>query len=67
MPLVAIPLLAIWTASAADDPITSNPIPEPIVKHGLAVQVKDLVRRPDTRGLRPADKDVSPAGRARVR
>jgi hypothetical protein len=66
MPLVAIPLLAIWTASAADDPITSNPIPEPIVKHGLAVQVKDLVRLPDTRGLRPSDKDVSPAGWARV-
>ena len=66
IPLVAIPLLAIWIASAADDPITSNPIPQPIVKHGLAVQVKDLVRLPDTRGLRPSDKDVSPAGWARV-
>jgi hypothetical protein len=68
MPLVTIPLLAIWTAGAADAPITSNPIPEPIVKRGLAVEVKDLVRLPDTRGLRSADadQDVSPAGWARV-
>ncbi|HEY6341774.1 MAG TPA: PQQ-dependent sugar dehydrogenase [Bryobacteraceae bacterium] len=66
MPLVTIPLLAIWTAGAADAPITSNPIPEPIVKRGLAVEVKDLVRLPDTRSLRPADQDVNPAGWARV-
>lgn len=46
--------------------ITSNPIPEPIQKRGLAVQIKDLVRLPDTRGLRPADQDVSPAGWARI-
>ena len=64
--LVTIPLFAIWTAGAADAPITRNSIPEPIVKRGLAVEVKDLVRLPDTRGLRPADQDVSPAGWARV-
>jgi hypothetical protein len=63
---IAIPLFAIWAAGAADAPITSNPIPEPIVKRGLAVEVRDLVRLPDTRGLRPADQDVSPAGWARV-
>src|SRR6266404_1144368 len=61
-----IPLLVIWTAGAADAPITSNPIPEPIVKRGLAVEVKDLVRLPDTRGLRPADQDVAPTAWARV-
>src|SRR5437762_11128246 len=66
MPLGFIPLLAIWTAGAADAPITSNPIPEPIVKRGLAVEVKDVLRLPDTRGLRPADQDVAPAGWARV-
>src|SRR5437762_2664518 len=66
MPLGFIPLLAIWTAGAADAPITSNPIPEPIVKRGLAVEVKDVLRLPDTRPLRPADQDVSPAGWARV-
>src|SRR5947209_3884195 len=64
MPLGIIPLL--WTIGAADAQITSNPIPEPIVKRGLAVEIKDLVRLPDTRGLRPADQDVAPAGWARV-
>jgi hypothetical protein len=63
-------LLAIWTARAigqiANNPITSNPIPEPITKHGLEVEIKDLVRLPDTRGIRPLDQDVSPAGWARV-
>jgi hypothetical protein len=61
-----ITLLAARTVSAADVPITSNPIPEPIVKRGIAVEVKDLVRLPDTRGLRPADQDVAPAAWARV-
>ncbi len=52
MLLGIIPLLAIGTTYAQ---ITSNPIPEPIVKRGLAVEVKDLVRLPDTRGLRHRD------------
>ncbi len=47
-------------------PITSNPVPEPVTKRGLAVEIRDLVRLPDTRGIRPADQDVSPAGWARV-
>src|SRR3954468_22758298 len=46
--------------------ITSNPIPAPIAKRGLAVEIKDLVRLPQTRGMRPADQDVTPAGWARV-
>jgi len=66
IPLGIIPLLAVWMAGAADAPITSNPIPEPIVKRGLAVQIKDLVRLPDTRGIRPPDQDVAPAAWARV-
>jgi hypothetical protein len=65
-PLLTVPVLAIWAAAAADAPITSNPIPEPIVKRGLAVEIKDVVRLPDTRGLRPAEQDVTPAGWARV-
>src|SRR6266478_1439083 len=64
--LVIIPLLAILAAGASDAQITSNPLPAPIVKRGLAVEIKDLVRLPDTRPLRPADQDVSPAGWARV-
>src|SRR5215475_804182 len=65
MPLIVL-VVAIWTAGAIEAQITSNPIPEPIVKKGLAVETKDVVRLPDTRGLRPAEQDVSPAGWARV-
>src|SRR5499425_1528253 len=63
---VTVLLLAIWIAGAIEAQITSNPIPTPIAKRGLAVEIKDVVRLPDTRGLRPADQDVSPAGWARV-
>ena len=62
----AIPLLALCLGAAAQAQITSNPIPAPIEKRGLAVQIKDLVRLPETRGLRPAEQDVNPAGWARV-
>ena len=53
-------LLTIGAVAAVRAQITSNPIPAPIVKRGLAVEIKDLVRLPDTRGIRPADQDVSP-------
>ena len=70
-PLVIISLLALLAVPAESQiasnpmPITSNPIPTPIEKHGLAVEVKDLVRLPDTRGIHGED-DVSPAGWARI-
>ena len=57
---------AICVVAAPDAPITSNPIPEPIVKRGLAVEIKDVARLPDTRGLRPADQDIAPDAWARV-
>ena len=44
----------------------SNPIADPVVKRGLTVQIKEIARLPDTRGLRPADQEVVPAGWARV-
>ncbi len=46
-------------------PITSNPITAPVEKLGLAVEIRLVARLPDTRGLRPADQDVTPAGWAR--
>jgi hypothetical protein len=61
-----IALLVVRPAIAADEPITKNPIPEPIVKRGIAVEIKDVARLPDTRGLRPADQDVAPNAWARV-
>jgi hypothetical protein len=44
----------------------ANPIPGPVVKRGLSVEIRDVVRLPETRGLRPADQDVVPSGWARV-
>ena len=59
-------LLMFFTAGPLVGQITSNPVPEPIENRGLEVEITDLVRLPDTRGMRPADQDVSPAGWARV-
>src|SRR5712691_7881234 len=68
--LVMLPFLALYAAGAIHaqngNPITSNPIPAPITKRGLTVEIRDLVRLPDTRGLRPADQDVAPSGWARI-
>jgi hypothetical protein len=66
MPLIAASLLTVLAAEPLVAQITSNPLPAPIEKRGLAVQIRDLVRLPDSRGLRPLDQDVSPAGWARV-
>jgi hypothetical protein len=45
--------------------ITSNPLPAAVEKKGLAVEIKDFARLPDTRGKHGED-DVTPAGWARV-
>src|SRR5215467_2208456 len=63
---VIVLLLAIWIPGAIEAQITSNPIPAPIEKRGLAVEIKDVLRLPDTRGSLSADQDVSPAGWARI-
>jgi hypothetical protein len=66
MPLIVASLLAVWTAGAIHGQITSNPIPAPVEKRGLMVEIRDVVRLPDTRGLRPVDQDVTPSGWARI-
>jgi Glucose / Sorbosone dehydrogenase len=58
-------VLALWAAGPSHAQI-ADPIPAPIEKRGLMVEIRDVVRLPDTRGLRPADQDVVPAGWARV-
>src|SRR5262245_36425565 len=58
--------LAALGALGAFAQLTTNPIAEPIVKRGLAVEIQDVVRLPDTRTIRPATEDVSPQGWARV-
>ena len=45
LPLVTLLFLALWAAGAIDaqigNPITSNPIPAPITKRGLTVEIRD--------------------------
>src|SRR5438105_8809212 len=64
LPLATM-LTALALAAPSQGQITSNPLPEPILKRGIAVEIRDMVRLPDTRG-KHGDDDVSPAGWARV-
>src|SRR5262245_37950664 len=68
--LVVVSLLAVATvvvtAQNTSGPITSNPLPAPIQKRGIAVELRDVTRLPDTRASIPAGQDVNPAGWARV-
>ena len=64
--LSAFIVVPVWAMAALHAQITSNPIPAPVEKRGLAVEIRDVVRLPDTRGLRPLTEDVNPAGWARV-
>jgi hypothetical protein len=65
---ISFVLVAIVAAgiAAAQQAQIANPLPAPVVKRGLSVEIKDVVRLPQTRGLRPADQDVNPAGWARI-
>jgi hypothetical protein len=63
--IIAVVLMTLVAAGAFHAQVT-NPVPAPVEKRGLMVEIADLVRLPDTRGVRPADHDVSPAGWARV-
>jgi hypothetical protein len=65
LPFIIVLILALGAAAAIDAQI-SNPLPAPVVKRGLSVEIRDVVRLPETRGMRPADQDVSPSGWARV-
>ena len=59
-------MFALACAVALHAQITENPIPEPIAKRGLAIELKELTRLPDTRSMLAAGQDVNPAGRARI-
>ena len=64
-PFITLAVLGLLHAAPLVAQVT-DPIPAPIEKRGLMVQIRDLVRLPGTRGLIPADQDVQPAGWARV-
>ena len=62
---LAVVVAALGLGSALAAQIT-NPLPARVEKRGLAVEIADLARLPETRGMRPPDQDVNPAGWARV-
>src|SRR5690349_20079803 len=59
-------LLPVVISGPVSAQITSNPIQASIEKRGLAVEIVELARLPDTRGIRPPEQDVKPAGWARI-
>lgn len=65
VPLAMAVLLALLAPHAVDAQIT-DPLPAPIDKKGLMVQIRDVVRLPRTLGRFHPDQDVNPAGWARV-
>jgi hypothetical protein len=64
-PFIVVVSLALTIAVVIHAQVT-DPLPAPVEKRGLMVEIRDIVRLPDTRGLRPLDQDVNPAGWARV-
>ena len=66
LPLVLLLSLALGVASAIHAQIT-NPIQAPVVKRGLSVEVRDLVRLPETRGLELTDDVSASSARAAPR
>ena len=44
----------------------SNPIPQPIVKQGLRVQIQNVVQMPSTQATLGSKSDYSPGARARI-
>ena len=64
--LVMPPLVALCAAGALYAQITVDPLPAPVEKRGLAVEIREMARLPDSRGIRPADQDVAQSGWARV-
>ena len=63
--VVAMAMLVVAGLAAVGAQL-SDPIPVPVTTRGLRVEVRDVARLPDTRGLRPAAEDVAPGAWARV-
>jgi Glucose / Sorbosone dehydrogenase len=65
IPFIIVTSLALTIVVAIQAQI-ADPIPAPVEKRGLMVEIRDVVRLPQTRGMRPLDQDVNPSGWARV-
>ena len=57
--------MAIGAAGAVAPQIT-DPLPDPVEKRGLIVEIQDIARLPESRSVRPANQDTDPANYARV-
>src|SRR5688572_31388110 len=64
IPFIAVALLTIAIAFVHAQ--VTDPLPAPVEKRGLMVEIRDVVRLPDTRSMLKPDQDVNPAGWARV-
>ena len=64
-PFVIAVLLVLSPGRAVNAQIT-DPLPDPVAKKGLMVEIRDVVRLPRTLGSLHASQDVNPAGWARV-
>ena len=53
-------------AQPAGSAITTNPLPAPVGKQGLAVEIVEIARLPDSRGMIAAGDDAAPRGTARI-
>ena len=62
----AVFLAPVSIVAAVFAQITENPLSAPIENHGVSVEIRELVRLPETRGRRPPEEDVNPSGWARV-
>jgi len=56
----------VMCVTLALDAQLADPIPEPIRTRGLRVEIRDVARLPDTRGLRAAAEDTAPGAWARI-
>ena len=64
--LLAVVLPFVSIAAVVFAQITENPLNMPVEHRGLSVEIRELVRLPETRGRFPPAEDVNPAGWARV-
>jgi len=61
-----VAFMAVLLAALGAAAQVSDPIPTPVTTRGLRVEIRDVARLPDSRGLRPASEDTAPGAWARV-
>ncbi|MBI2188249.1 MAG: PQQ-dependent sugar dehydrogenase [Acidobacteria bacterium] len=62
--VLVVPMLLLAALGAGAQ--MSDPIPTPVTTKSLRVEIRDVARLPDSRGLRPASEDTAPSAWARI-